>query len=335
MQSSWKDNIYQQREQLARNLREPFARLAEQCAPAWGQREGLNAVLLAGFESIPHCTYLYCVGTDGVQICDNVDANGLAPEYFGRDRSQRPYMQEAVPAWGFLLSDAYISLAKSRPSLTALQIVRAENGQPLNIIIGAGLKSSVFQGYLLISRENMSMFFPSVEGGSVFLIDGDPERSELYSSTLNERLSQYGFSSQNAGEKLASFFQVTNTYLNVFAVLGAFGMILGITGLGFVLLRNYNLRRREFAFLSATGFTESRIRKLILKDQMIILLWGVLTGTLSGLTATISSIMSGSEIPWKVILVMILSVFVIGSAVLYLSVRSISSKTLISQLRRE
>ena len=214
-------------------------------------------------------------------------------------------------------------------------VFRAENGQPLNIIIGAGLKSSVFQGYLLISRENLSMFFPSVEGGSVFLIDGKPEFSELYSNTLNDRLSGYGFSSQNAGEKLASFFQVTNTYLNVFAVLGAFGMMLGIAGLGFVLLRNYNLRRREFAFLSATGFTESRIRKLILKDQMIILFWGVLTGTLSGLTATIPSIMSGNEMPWKAIMIMILSIFVIGSTVLYLSVRSISSKTLISQLRRE
>lgn len=134
MQSSWKDNIYQQREQLARILREPFARLADQCAPVWGQREGLNAVLLAGFESIPHCTYLYCVGIDGVQICDNIDESGLVTEYFGRDRSQRPYMQEAMPTWGFLLSDAYISLAKSRPSLTALQVVQGENGQPLGYL---------------------------------------------------------------------------------------------------------------------------------------------------------------------------------------------------------
>lgn len=134
MQSSWKDNIYQQREQLARILRDPLAGLAEQCAPMWGQREALNTVLLDGFGSIPHCTYLYCLDTDAVQICDNIDASGIAPDHFGRDRSQRPYMKEAVPIWGFLLSDAYISLAKSRPSLTALQIVRAENGQPLGYL---------------------------------------------------------------------------------------------------------------------------------------------------------------------------------------------------------
>jgi len=214
-------------------------------------------------------------------------------------------------------------------------IFRAESGQSLGIIICAGLKSSVFQGYLLISKENLSMFFPSVEGGSVFLIDGKPELSEQYRTTLEERLSAYGFSIQDAGDKLASFFQVTNTYLDVFAVLGAFGMILGIAGLGFVLLRNYNMRRREFAYLSATGFSEAVIRRMILKDQLIVLFWGILTGTLSGLTATASSIINGNEMPWGIILGMIIAIVAAGSAVLYISVRSVSSKALITQLRTE
>ncbi|HWS02320.1 MAG TPA: hypothetical protein VN448_02870, partial [Gammaproteobacteria bacterium] len=41
---------------------------------------------------------------------------------------ERPYMQEKMPAWGFLLSDAYISLEAQRPSLTALQIIESEAG---------------------------------------------------------------------------------------------------------------------------------------------------------------------------------------------------------------
>jgi hypothetical protein len=127
MQPSWKDSIYLQREQLTRILREPLARLADKCTPAWNDRELLNNVLLEGFAGIPHCTYLYCVGTDGVQICDNVDKSGLVSRHFGRDRSQRPYMKEPVPSWGFLLSDAYISLVSHRPSLTALQAVSADS----------------------------------------------------------------------------------------------------------------------------------------------------------------------------------------------------------------
>jgi hypothetical protein len=134
MKASWKDSIYLQREKLAQLLREPLARLADKCAPAWGNREALNGVLVKGFPSIPSCTYLYCMGFDGMQICDNVGGSRLFPEHFGRDRSRRPYMQEAVPAWGFLLSDAYISLSKQRPSLTALQIVRAEDSRALGYL---------------------------------------------------------------------------------------------------------------------------------------------------------------------------------------------------------
>lgn len=127
-QASWKDSIYRQREELAGMLREPLARLAERCAPVWGDREQLDAVLLEGFSGIPHCTYLYVLGIDSVQISDNVGKAGIIPEHYQRNRAERPYMQEKIPAWGFLLSDAYISLRAQRPSLTALQIIESEAG---------------------------------------------------------------------------------------------------------------------------------------------------------------------------------------------------------------
>ena len=128
MKPSLKDSIYLQRERLAQILHEPLAHLAEECARAWGDRSRLNELLLEGFCRVPHRTFLYCLGTDGIQISDNVAETGLLPEHFGRDRSSRPYMKEAVPSWGFLLSDAYISLFAGRPSITALQVVRADNG---------------------------------------------------------------------------------------------------------------------------------------------------------------------------------------------------------------
>jgi hypothetical protein len=126
MYQSWKDSIYRQREQLAYKLRDPLARLGEQCTPAWGDRDSLNRILLDGLATVPHCSWLYVLGSDGIQICDNVGHAGVVPGHYGRDRSQRPYMQEQVPPWGFLLSDAYISLLNHRPSLTALQVIRSE-----------------------------------------------------------------------------------------------------------------------------------------------------------------------------------------------------------------
>jgi hypothetical protein len=126
MKNSWKDSIYLQREELARILREPLAQLAGKCAPVWGDGVALDAALVAHFDGIPHCSYLYCVRCDGIQICNNVGPRGIEPDYLGRDRSQRPYMKEVVPAWGFLLSDAYIGLNRHCPSLTALQVVRQD-----------------------------------------------------------------------------------------------------------------------------------------------------------------------------------------------------------------
>ena len=127
MKMTWKDSIYRQREELARMLREPIEMVAQQITPLSRNRQQLEAMLLRNFSSIPYCTSLYVLNTNGVQISDNVGRDGLVPGHHGRDRSQRPYMKEAVPVWGFLLSDAYISQHKHRPSLTALQIIRTEN----------------------------------------------------------------------------------------------------------------------------------------------------------------------------------------------------------------
>lgn len=124
MEDKLKNAIHQQRVQLAALLSESLEQLAERCHDAWGQREVLDSVLSHHFTDIPHCLYLYLVDTNGVQVSSNASATGLMPEHFGRDRSQRPYMKEVVPAWGFLFSDAYISLRAKRPSLTALQVVR-------------------------------------------------------------------------------------------------------------------------------------------------------------------------------------------------------------------
>jgi hypothetical protein len=131
---TWQDSIFRQREELARMLREPLALLAKECVPVWSDRDQLNAVLLQGFSGIPYCCYLYVIDNGAVQVSDNVIDTGLMPGYFQRNRAERPYMKEAMPAWGFLLSDAYISLAAHRPSLTALQVVVSDAGTQLGFL---------------------------------------------------------------------------------------------------------------------------------------------------------------------------------------------------------
>ncbi len=134
LDTTWQDSIFRQREELARMLREPLALLAKCCVPVWSDRDRLNAVLLQGFSGIPYCCYLYVIDNGAVQLSDNIIDTGLMPGHFQRNRAERPYMKEAMPAWGFLLSDAYISLSAHRPSLTALQVVASDAGTQLGYL---------------------------------------------------------------------------------------------------------------------------------------------------------------------------------------------------------
>jgi ABC-type antimicrobial peptide transport system permease subunit len=214
-------------------------------------------------------------------------------------------------------------------------ILRAENGQPLNIIIAAGLKSSVFQGNVLIGKQNFTRYFPSVSGNSVMLVDGSLKNTDLYKSALNERLENYGTIIEKTSDRLASFNKVTNTYLSIFGAFGALGMITGVVGLGFVLIRNYNQRKREFALLLATGFKIKKIRRSVFSEQMIILLAGVSSGFLAALVSTEPTIGNNSAIPWLFLSMMILAILITGLLTLLISVRSVTDNSLISSLKTE
>jgi ABC-type antimicrobial peptide transport system permease subunit len=152
---------------------------------------------------------------------------------------------------------------------------------------------------------------------------------------LNERLENYGVNIEKTSDRLASFYKVTNTYLSVFEVFGAFGMIIGVAGLGFVLIRNYNARKQEFALMLAAGFHVKNIRGMILSDQEIILFAGVSTGIISALVATIPSIINSPGIPWLVIILMILAIMITGLVAMFLSVRSVTKDSLIASLKKE
>ena len=131
---SLQESIVQQREMLTELLHEPLRMLTEACGRVWGDRTKMDAVLSEAFPTVPYCKFLYALDTSAVQISSNISRDGLVEEHFGRDRSERPYMCEAVPATGFLLSEAYISLRAQRPSLTAIQIAYNADGIALGFV---------------------------------------------------------------------------------------------------------------------------------------------------------------------------------------------------------
>lgn len=132
--SALQKSVARQRHQLANRLHEPLRHAAEACAAVWGDREKLDAALTDAICKLPYCKFMYALDTKAVQISDNVTRIGLVEEDYGRDRSDRPYMTDVVPSKDFVLSEAYISLRKERPSLTAIQLVRDAGGKVLGFV---------------------------------------------------------------------------------------------------------------------------------------------------------------------------------------------------------
>ncbi|TVP77551.1 PDC sensor domain-containing protein [Thioalkalivibrio sp.] len=128
------NTIDEARRRLQKELQEPLDGIARRLPEVWSSREALSRVLQESIRELPQCTFVYALNTGGIQISDNASHACLLPEHFGRDRSQRPYLKQVVPADGFLLSEAYISLLGRRPSLTALQLIRDADGTVLGFL---------------------------------------------------------------------------------------------------------------------------------------------------------------------------------------------------------
>lgn len=128
-----KGSIARQREVLTEMLKSPLKSIAEQCAEKWGDREALNQILMTGLDRLPYCQFLYALDTNAVQISDNASRQGLMPEHYGRDRSDRPYIKSIPEDANFILSGAYMSQRAHRPSVTAIQLVK-KGDEPMGYI---------------------------------------------------------------------------------------------------------------------------------------------------------------------------------------------------------
>ena len=129
-----RESIAHQREDLINTLQKPLQQLASACVSVWGNREDLDEVLNNGLSTMPYGKSLYAMDINAVQISDSMTRDGKLEIDFARDRSNRPYMREAVPTTGFLLSESYINLRGQRPSLTAIQIVRDDRDNVIGFI---------------------------------------------------------------------------------------------------------------------------------------------------------------------------------------------------------
>jgi ABC-type antimicrobial peptide transport system permease subunit len=188
----------------------------------------------------------------------------------------------------------------------------------------------------LVADTVFRILYPSVPGSRVFLVNGQAEKKEEIETLLDRNFRDYGMEISYAPERLASFYAVQNTYLNVFILLGGIGLIIGTLGIGILIFRSVLERRQELGILRAVGFTRSRIIKILLTENTLLLFAGIVAGSLSAVISTLPSFLaSGTGIPVNLILSLLLLLMIFGSAVVFLSVVFSTKRNLVETLKSE
>ena len=190
-------------------------------------------------------------------------------------------------------------------------VVEDEFGNPLGLHLHT-VQNSLFQGQLIISESNFTKFFPSQSGYGYFLIKTPPELREETAQVLERTLGDYGFDVTSASARLASYRNVTNTYISTFQSLGGLGVILGTFGLALVLFRNVIGRRGELATLRAFGFRRSLLSWMLFVESTFLLAVGMLIGIAAGLVAPLAERGSLPAFPWVSLTITLISIFVFG-----------------------
>lgn len=196
------------------------------------------------------------------------------------------------------------------------------------------LDGSVFQGVLLMSEQNLKQVDPDVVGSRYFLIEAD-ETSNV-ASVLESRLNDFGLDAESVNDRISAFLAVQNTYLSTFQLLGALGLLVGTFGLAAVMVRNVIERQREISLMKAVGFSNRRISRLIVSENMLLLFWGIGLGTESALLAMLPHLKStGGDLQWVSLLTILGLVAITGSMASVFAVRTAANLEIRNNLAAE
>jgi putative ABC transport system permease protein len=216
--------------------------------------------------------------------------------------------------------------------------VRGDDGEQLRLRVVAALSDSLFQSELLMSEKNFLRAFPHRQGYRFFLIDVPTERAQVAAARLEEQLSDYGFDAAPTAERLASYHRVENTYISTFQALGGLGTLLGTLGLAAVLLRNVLERRRELALLRAVGYSRANFAVMIVAENALLLVSGLLIGALCAALAVAPALFAragGPSSPRLTLAALLLAILAAGFLASLVATAAALRAPLLRSLRAE
>ncbi len=259
---------------------------------------------------------------------------GLDARVMARARAFEP--REAGGVWSSLeqlLPDGTIpALAADRAMLQYSLKTRAgvtdgavitytgSDGTPWRVrIVGAlPVRSGILQGALIIDERFFVQMFPE-EGYRMWLCDYAPyalrEATDVTRRPTAEQRARAaalrhpapGVTIETVEERLRMLGAMEASYLDLFLVLGALGLLLGTAGLSLVILRGVEERRSEFALLAAVGVARRSVVRLLAAEYGLLVAAGLVSGILPALVAIQPAARSlGGALPWRTMAVAII-----------------------------
>lgn len=208
------------------------------------------------------------------------------------------------------------------------------DGAPVHLRLVGFLAGSVFAGELLIAEEHFERYFGSDGGRRYFLIETD--REQAATAALRSALGPMGLDVVRTADALAGYAAVQNTYLSTFETLGGLGLMLGTFGLVTVLVRSVVERRRELAMLRALGFHHGQVVAIIVLENSLLLVGGVLIGVVAALVAVTPHLLSVlASVQWLSLAGTLFACVVVGLVCCVVAARLALRGDLVPALRSE
>jgi putative ABC transport system permease protein len=210
-----------------------------------------------------------------------------------------------------------------------------DNGAEIRMRIVATFADSPFQSELVMSDASFAKAFPGTTGYRTFLVRTPADREEAVSRILALGYRASGMVITPTRDRVAAYQAVIGAYLSTFQILGGIGLVLGVLGLAVVLLRGVWERMGELGLLRAVGYRTRQLQELIIAENALVLLLGLLIGVTAALISVSPHVAGGADVPWARLAAILALVLVIGLGVASGAAASILRVPVIPALRRE
>lgn len=193
-------------------------------------------------------------------------------------------VDETVLMWGLMLSVGD-TLHYSGPS-----------GEAIDVVIAGSLPNTAFQGYVLVRESSLEKHWNDRGSRLILVKSSVPEAASVLETALNE----YGIRVIPANERLKTLGRVTDTYLTIFLMLGAIGLLLGIVSFLVGVRKRLASRKNDILLMRSLGYTDSVISTLLSRENKIMPVLSVLLGFISAIASVMVSFGAISLWTWGI-----------------------------------